>query len=431
MTVLRSLLGRRNLENPAVPITSTQLVNMLDGDVGSHAGVSVSETSALKVPAVWRAVNLIAGQGASLPIKTYRRTTRARTDVRVINSPHPDMTPLEFWEVMYWWMLLWGNAYAQKVRNGLGEVVELWFLPSTSVKVGRVRPDNLIPSGKVFEVTDGHGKKHPFTDRDIFHMPGPGYDGITGCSPIRFARQSVGLALAAEEYGARLFGSGSLMSGILQTEQRLKQDEAERLKARWQQKMGGLSKAHEVAVLDAGAKFQAIGIPPGDAQFIESRRFQIGEVARWFGIPSHLLMDTEKSTSYGTGMEENTTGFVKFSLLPNWLARVEQRITRDLVPNGQYAQYELKGLLRANTAAQTEKYAKERQAGFLTLNGYNELEDKPPVPGGDTYWLPANMSLIDADGTVVVPAGAMEPEPDPEPEPDAEATGEDDADEAG
>lgn len=411
MTVLRSLLGRRSLENPAVPLTSTELVNWLDGDVSSHAGVNVSETSALKVPAVWRAVNLIAGQGASLPLHTYRRSDRARTVVRVLNNPHPDMTPLEFWEVMYWWMLLWGNAYAQKVRNGLGEVVELWFTPSSAVKVGRVKPDDLIPSGKIFEVTDGHGRKHAMTDREMFHLPGPGYDGITGCSPIRFARQSVGMALAAEEYGARLFGSGSLMSGILQTEQRLKKDEAEALKARWQAKIGGLSKAHEVAVLDAGAKFQPIGIPPGDAQFIESRRFQVSEVARWFGIPSHMLMDTEKSTSWGTGIEEQTTGFVVFSLQPTWLSRVEQRVTRDLVPQGQYAQYAVDGLLRGNTKDRNEAYWKRRQVGLMTLNHFNALEDQPPLDGplGDAYMVPANMRLVAPDGSVIAEAAGSTP----------------------
>jgi phage portal protein BeeE len=177
------------------------------------------------------------------------------------------------------------------------------------------------------------------SDDEILHLPGLGYDGICGVSPIRAARESIGLGLAAQEYGAKLFGSGSLATGILQTEQRLTQKQADTLSKRWKEKRTGLGAAHETIVLDKGAKFHQLTIPPEDAQFLESRRFQVTEVCRWFGIPPFLMFETEKSTSWGTGLEQQALGWVKFDLLPE-LTAVEQRVTKHVLkPQPVYAHY--------------------------------------------------------------------------------------------
>lgn len=409
MTILSSFRSAQpraaSVENPAVPLSSSALLDFL-GKSRVTAGVDVNEGSALGMPAVWRAVNLIAGTSASLPLHAYRSDDDVRLAVssgqaaNLLAAPHPDMTPFEFWEQVYAHLLLWGNAYIRTLRNPLGQVAELWPIHPSRVRAGRA-----MDGTKVYQI-DGN-RSDPLTDREIMHIPAFGYDGICGTSPIRAARQGIGLALAAEEFGARLFSNGSLASGILQTEQRLEQAQADALKERWKAKHSGLANAHEVVVLDSGAKFEQLTIPPEDAQFIESRRFQIAEVARIFGVPPHMLMDTERSTSWGTGIEQQGIGFVVYTLRP-WLVRVEQRMTRLLKPAAVYAKYSVEGLLRGDTKGRYDGYAVARQWGWLTVNEIRKLEELPPVEGGDELLRPLNMGLLG------------EPEPAPEPGPDLE-----------
>lgn len=398
MTFLRGLIERRNVENPAQPLTSAALVDWLSGPK-SASGVSVSEAGSLKMPAVWRAVNLLASTTAALPLKSYRRGTHDEVSIAGIDDPHPDLTGFEIAELRMTHLLLWGNSYSFKVRNGRGQVVEVWPLDPSTVQVGRLpkakrTADN--PTGKVFKVGDD---TRQFTPHDILHIPGLGYDGITGASPIRLATQAVGLGLAAEEYAAKLYASGSLMSGILQTEQRLQEGQAERLKAGWKQKVSGLSNAHDIAVLDAGAKFQPVSMPATDAQMIESRRFQVSEIARWFGVPPHLLMDTEKSTSWGTGIEQQSIGFVVYTLRP-WLVRIEQRLSREVArpsdPN-VYVKHKVEGLLRGDSKSRAEFYRVMREVGAFSANDILDLEDMPPVEGGDTRLQPLNMAPLGSE----------------------------------
>ena len=406
MTALSRVFERRaSPESPAVPLTSASLLNWLAGPA-VDAGVTVSETASLGMPAVWRAVNLIAGTCASLPLHAYRSEDDVRLPMNggqaaaLLASPHPDMTPFEVWETVYSHLLLWGNGYLRVLRDQNGRIAELWPLHPSRIQAGRASD-----ATKVYQLDGEAG----YTDNEILHIPGFGYDGICGVSPIRLAKQGIGLALAAEKYGAKLFGSGSLASGILQTEQRLDRASADRLKADWKSKVGGgVDHAHEVAVLDAGAKFQQLSIPPEDAQFIETRRFQIAEVARIFGIPPHMLMDTERSTSWGTGIEQQGIGFVVYTLRP-WLTRVEQRLTQILRPAAVYAKYSVEGLLRGDTQARYAAYAVARQWGWMSVNEIRRLEDMPPVSGGDERLQPLNMT----------PLGTSEQPIEPAPVPDA------------
>lgn len=395
MTVLgRVFRPRAALEDPQVPLTSTTLVDWLGGPK-SAAGVAVTEKSSMGMPAVWRAVNLIAGVSASLPLHAYRRDGDAHIPLTdgpaadLLAGPHPDMTPYELWETAYGHMALWGNAYFRVLRDGMGRPRELWPLHPSQVKAGRDSTD----ARKIYQVTTDGGSVEVHTDLTLLHIPGFGYDGIVGVSPIRAARQGLGLAMAAEEYGARLFGSGSLAAGILQTEQRLDQDQADLLKARWEAKAKGLANAHTAVVLDSGAKFQQLTIPPEDAQFIESRRFQISEVGRLFGVPAFLLGETEKSTSWGTGLEQQATGWVKFDLR-RYTTRVEQRISRLLQPDAVYARYSVEGLLRGDSQARAEFYRTMWELGVFSTNEIRELEDRSPVPDGDVRYRPLNMGFL-------------------------------------
>lgn len=347
------------------------------------AGVDVSERTALQVGAVWRAVNLIAGTASSLPLRTYRDGTRERVP-SVVDDPHPDLTTFELLETLWFSLLLWGNSYHQKIRDRDGKVVELWPLPASHMQVGRVEPSNDFPGGKLFRLTDGKGNSHILSARDVFHVPGPGYDGVCGVSPIRLASQGIGLAMAAEEYGARLFGSGSLMAGILQTEQRLDAVQAQTLKDRWQASVAGLRRSHEIAVLGSGAKFQPVTMPNTDAQFLESRKFQVTEVARWFGIPPHLLFDLEKTSSWGTGVEHQSIGFVVYTLRP-WLSRVEQRITKELTGPDVYTEFTVEGLLRGDSQARAAFYRSMVEIRAMNPNEVRARENLEPYEGGDVY----------------------------------------------
>lgn len=389
-----TLLGRffaASIENPTVPISSSSIVELIGGKAAA-SGKRVTEQSSLGLPAVWRAVNLIAGTVAALPLHAYRSSDGGRTRqtsgnaARLLDSPHPDMTPYELWETVLAHMLLWGNAYLWLGRNQLGQLTELWPIHPARVRVGRTSDMGT----KVYEI-DGGKEEH--TDRTILHLPAFGYDGVCGVSPIRIAREGIGLALAAEEYGARLFGSGSLATGILQTEQRLTPEQADILQSRWKAKRSGLGSAHETIVLDRGATFQQLTIPPGDAQFIESRRFQISEVARMFGVPPHMLMDTEKSTSWGTGIEQQSIGFVVYTLRP-WLTRTEQRITRILKPEPVYAKFSVEGLLRGDSQQRAEFYRTMFELGAFSTNDIRELEDRSAVDGGDARYRPLNLGRL-------------------------------------
>jgi HK97 family phage portal protein len=400
-----------SIENPAVPLTSTTLLEVFGGQK-SASGVEVTVEKSLGMPAVFRAVNLIAGTIASLPLHAYRqgdggsrqRVTSGRA-ASLLDNPHPDLTPFELWEITYAHMLLWGNAYLWKGRDQLGRLVELWPIHPSRVKAGRTS----AMGRKVYQI-DGGEQEHD--DTTILHLPAFGYDGVCGVSPIRIARQGIGLSLAAEEYGAKLFGSGSLATGILQTEQRLKPSDADRLQARWKAKRSGLGSAHETIVLDQGAKFTQLTIPPEDAQFLQTRSFQVSEIARIFGVPPHMLMDTDKSTSWGTGIESQTLGFVTYTLRP-WLVRFEQRVTRVLKPEPVYAHYALEGLLRGDSAARAAFYRALWEIGGFSTNEIRALEEMPPIEGGDRRFVPLNFGALDQAPApaAIEPAPALTEEP--------------------
>lgn len=384
--------SRDTIQNPLVPITSASLLDLLGGTV-VEAGVSVTPETALEMSAVYRAVTLVSSVAAAMPLVTYKKGTKDPQRSTLLDDPHPDLTPFEFWRLSYAYRCLWGNSYSQKVRDGAGRIKWLYPIHPASVRVGKAKPIEANPSGKVFEITTGEGPVTK-TPNEILHIPGFGYDGICGVSPVRLAAQGIGMALAAERYSGKLFGSGNLMSGILQTEQRLTQDQAETIQSRWKAKVSGLAKAHETVVLDNGAKFQQLTMPSADAELLASRHFEVVEMARYFGVPPFLMMETERSTSWGTGLEQQSLGFVRYDLHPQWLAPTEQRITKELTGAGTEVRYNLDTLLRGDSAARGVFYNMMRQVGAFSANDIREREDLPPIEDGDTYLQPANMQPL-------------------------------------
>lgn len=388
MTLFAPMI-RNSIEDPQVPISSSKVIELFGGEK-SASGVTVTEKKAAGIPAVWRAVNLIAGTTASLPFGPFRADGAARRSVssgaaaEFMAKPCKYLTKFELIELLMGYVLLWGNSYSWRDRDGLGR--QMGLIP---LHPSRVRPGLTSKGEKVYEL-DG---KNGFTDYEILHIPGFGFDGIGGISPVSAARQGIGLALAAEEFGARLFANGALSTGILTSDQRLNPEQADALMARWKQKRTGLDKAFDTIVLDSGLKYQQLTIPPEDAQFLESRSFQVSEIARMFGVPPHMLMDTDKATSWGTGIEQQSIGFLVFTLRP-WLVRVEQRFTEILKPEPVYAQFTVEGLLRSDSAARAAFYREMWSLGVLSTNEIRALEEMPPVPGGDVRYRPLNMGEL-------------------------------------
>lgn len=392
---LFGMFERRSVQNPAVPLTSTSLLQLLAGEPG-RAGVAVTETSSLGMPAVWRAVAVIANVSAALPLHVYATGTKERAEVPLLKDPHPELTRFELWRLVYVHRLLWGNGYVQKIRNGGGQVAQLWPVRPDRVRVEREPASEENPGGKVFWVTDDKGVVRRRTSREILHLPALGYDGVTGCSPIRAASEGIGLGMAAEKAAAKLYGSGNMISGVLQSEQRLTAEQADQLKAGWKAKVSGYDSAGDIAVLDSGASFQPVTMPYKDSQFLESRQFQNVEVAKMFGVPLFLLMETSKTTSWGTGLEQQAQGFVTWDLAPTWLTPTEQRVKKELLDSTQYAKYQLGGLLRGDSSARATFYRAMRDTGVMSANDIRSLEELPPIPGpeGDTYLQPTYMAPL-------------------------------------
>lgn len=394
MTVLGALL--RTAENPGRPLTDATLLDTLGGEP-TAAGVHVDHETAYRMTAVYRGIALLAGLIGAMPLHAYRRTPgkgRERYPSPLIDSPHPDKTPFEVWEFAGQSLVSWGNSYQHKRRDRLGRVRELEPIHPSTVRVERRDAwiSGAAPTGKRFFVRDG-GVEREYTPHQLLHIPGLSYDGLVGMSPVGLARQNIGLGLAAEAFGARLFDKGALIQGVLQTEQTLAAESAGALKAQWRAKTAGGGNHWDIPVLDSGATYKPIALPPEDAQYMQTRRYSVVEVARLFGLPPHLLGDVERSTSWGTGIEQQNMQMLVFTADP-WLVRVEQRVTREAVLDStQYVRFNRAALLRADTAQRFMAYQRAVNNGWMNADEIRGLEDMDPLPDGTgaTFYRPANV----------------------------------------
>jgi HK97 family phage portal protein len=405
VTVLGRLL-RSSLENAELPLTSTALADWLGG-ARSKAGVAVSEPRVYGLPAYYRGVAIKAGTLGCLPIKVYRKGTRERVRTEtVLDSPNPRDTPLEFWMTMYANGIAWGNAFGRKLRDGSDQVIEVWPIHPSRVRVEAVAPTPDNPEGKRFLVRDQvTGQVKEYTSWDIFHLPYMTVGGVEGMRPLSMFRQSLGIAIAGDDSAASFYGNGSRISGILTTDQKLEENSATRLKKAWKEKVSGPDNAGEIAVLDKGAKFQPVMIPPADAQLLQSRQWAVSEIGRMIGILPHLVGDVDKTSSWGTGVEQQTLGWVKYDL-QSWISAAEQRITRELLPGGWssgiwYAEIAVEGLLRGDSAARAAFYHAAITDGWMNRNEVRPLENLEPAEGLDEFIVPSNMTLISIDGEIV------------------------------
>ena len=363
----------------------------------SSSGKAVNEKTALQTTAVYACVRILAETIASLPFHTYRYTLNGKEKAiehpiyyLLHSEPNPEMTSFVFRETLMSHLLLWGNAYAQIIRDGRGRVLGLYPLLPNKVIVNRNQHGELVYQ------YEKDGQTYFLRSYEVLHIPGLGFDGLIGYSPIAMAKNAIGMAIATEEYGAKFFANGANPGGVLEHPGVVK--DPARIRESWNAVYQGSSNAHRVAVLEEGMKFQSIGIPPEQAQFLETRKFQINEIARIFRIPPHMIGDLEKSSF--SNIEQQSLEFVMYTLDP-WVVRWEQAIQRALFTENEKRQYFVKfnvdGLLRGDYQSRMNGYAVGRQNGWLSANDIRELENLNRIPedlGGDLYLINGNMTKL-------------------------------------
>ena len=363
----------------------------------SSSGKSVNEKTALQTTAVYACVRILAETIASLPLHTYRYSPGGKEKAMdhplyylLHSEPNSEMTSFVFRETLMGHLLLWGNAYAQIIRNGRGAVMALYPLLPSKMMVNRT------DQGILYYQYEKDGQTYFLSQQDVLHIPGLGFDGLIGYSPIAMAKNAIGMAIATEEYGAKFFANGASPGGVLEHPGVVK--DPGKIRESWNAVYQGSGNAHRVAVLEEGMKFQPIGIPPEQAQFLETRKYQLNEIARIFRIPPHMIGDLEKSSF--SNIEQQSLEFVMYTLDP-WVIRWEQAISRALLSVSEKRQYFVKfnvdGLLRGDYQSRMNGYAVGRQNGWLSANDIRELENLNrilPELGGDLYLINGNMTKL-------------------------------------
>ena len=387
---------------------------------GSTSGKHVNERTSMQMTAVYSCVRILSEAIASLPLNTFVYTDSGGKEKAISHplyhllhdEPNPEMSSFIFRETLMTHLLLWGNAYAQVIRNGKGEVIALYPLMPDRMTVDRDK------NGHLYYKYTKSNEDAPTMENgsvilspsDVLHIPGLGFDGLVGYSPIAMAKNAIGLAIAAEEYGSKFYANGAAPSGVLEHPGTLK--DPGRVRESWQSTFGGSANANKVAVLEEGMKYTPISISPNEAQFLETRKFQINEIARIFRVPPHMVGDLEKSSF--SNIEQQSLEFVKYTLDP-WVIRWEQALYRALLSEEEkktvFFKFNVEGLLRGDYASRMNGYATARQNGWMSANDIRELEDLDRIPaelGGDLYLVNGNMLPLTMAGAAYANTEEME-----------------------
>ena len=397
----------------------------------TSSGENVDEFKAMQTTAVYACVRILAEAVASLPIHIYERTSNGREKkfehplyFLLHDEPNPEMSSFVFRETLMTHLLIWGNAYIQIIRDKSGQVISLYPLLPDKMSVHRDE------NGKLYYKYQRQTEENPnFKDKgsvilkqeDVFHIPGLGFDGLIGYSPIALAKNAIGMTLATENYGASFFKNGANPGGVLEHPGILK--DPKRVRDSWNAVYNGVTNAHKVAVLEEGMKYTQIGIPPEEAQFLQTRKFQINEIARLYRIPPHMIGDLEKSSF--SNIEQQSLEFVKYTLDP-WVVRLEQAFKRSLfLPEEKkkyFVKFNVDGLLRGDYQSRMSGYAIARQNGWLSTNDIRELEDLNLLTdeeGGNLYLINGNMTKLKDAGGFMTKQVIEQPQEKPKEEEDA------------
>ena len=369
------------------------------------SGVSVNESTALKFSPVFAAVRKISETIASLPLFVYREGEKGKKkDTKhplypILHSrPNPEETRMQMWEALMAHLLLWGNCYCHIQQDLMGRPIALWPLDPSRMEVKR--PDPKGPLVYQYRMTDS-GEPVNFPPWEILHIGGLGFNGLSGYSIISLAREGIATGLAYEEYSGRFFSNNATPAGYLEVPGVLSDQTTKTIRQDWYANYGGVSKSQLIGVIGQGMKFNPISVTAQDAQFLESRKFTVTEVCRWFNIAPHMIFDLERSTN--NNIEQQSLESVIYTFRP-WCVRIEQAIKNKLITEDNVSvEHRLEGLLRGDTAARTAYYTAGRQWGWLSVNDIRELESMELVDNGDEYLVPMNMTE----------AGTPPPEPVP------------------
>ena len=360
----------------------------------SSSGVEVNEFLSMNLAAVWSATRIYAETIPTLPLKVHEKVGNTRTELpshylsRLLASPNPDQVPFTYWETFVHHAILWGNGYASVERNRAGEPIGLHTLLPDRTRAER--KDGIVR----YITRQNNGQEKVMLPHEVFHVPGLSFDGLRGYSVITVARDSMGLGLAAQKFGSVFYKNGASLKGVLTTEGEFATDrDRKRFRESFESLHQGIDNAHLTPVLPKGMSYEKIGIPPDDAQFLETRLFQVREIARWFRLPPHLLADLADATF--SNVEHQGQEFVTYSLMP-WLVRIEQAISHRLLFEDEqgrlFAKHNVQSLLRGDLDSRFKAYSTGRQNGWLSANDVLALEDQNPIGAqGDTYMVQLNM----------------------------------------
>ena len=399
----------------------------------TNSGRPVTERSAMQMTAVYSCVRILAEAIAGLPLHVYRQSSDG-AKVKALDhplyrllhdEPNPEMTSFVFRETLMTHLLLWGNAFAQVIRNGRDEVIGLYPLMPNRMTVGRDEAGRLYYEyQRTWDEPTGRYETVTLATRDVLHIPGLGFDGLVGYSPIAMAKNAIGLAQATEDYGASFFANGAAPGGVLEHPGTIK--DPAWVRESWQSTFGGARNGNKIAVLEEGMTYTPISVSPEQAQFLETRKFQINEIARIFRIPPHMIGDLEKSSF--SNIEQQSLEFVKYTLDP-WVIRFEQAINKTLLSSREkpqiYVKFNLEGLLRGDYKSRMDGYAVARQNGWMSANDIRELENLDKIPaeaGGELYLVNGNMLPLGLAGAYAATHQESEPEPSLAQEPTSESS---------
>ncbi|WP_051764762.1 phage portal protein [Streptomyces sp. NRRL F-5135] len=392
MPLMRKLFQRRSLTSKSLPPLTGRT---------TAAAVTVTPERALQVAAVFSAVRLLAETGSMLPVGIYQRSGSSRIPMEdhpaallLTHKANPQLPAGEFWAQMLGWMLMRGNAAAYVERGGGGQPVGLWPIAWTNVEPRRVPETGEL----VYKVTPDEEQWAPIREdgglvraENLLHFRAFGIGGIEGLSPIGMARQAVGTGWAATSYIGSFFARDASPGGIVSVPGKLTDGQYERLTRQWNDLHEGFDKSHRLAVMEGGARWEKTTLSPADASFLEVYKLTRSEIAGIFGVPPHMIGDVDRSTSWGSGIEQQSLGYVIYSLMP-WLTRLERTAHQLLADPSLYLKFNSSGLLRGDTAQRYGAYAQARQWGWMSVNDIRAKEDEPPIEGGDEYVVPLNMT---------------------------------------
>lgn len=364
---------------------------------GSASGVTVTDQRAMQVAAVFSCIRLISEITASLPLPVYRRLPDGTREVaqdhwlsKLLTEPNPLMTGQELREALGAGLAGWGNAYVQRVNSGSGRVVQLWPLKPDFMQVDRTDLDRI--EYRYNRVGTNSGPE-TLQQEEVLHVKGFGLDGVMGLAPLAMARQALGLAISAEDYAASFYRNGGKPSGVLMVDRLLQPEQRQKI----EEKFAGIASgdSNRLWVLEAAMQYQQITIPPEDAQMLQTRQFELAEIARFFRVPLFLLMEMEKSTSWGSGLEQQNLAFLAYSLRP-YLTRIEKSINRWLLSPAErqiyYVEHNVEALLRTDSAARAQFYSTMVQNGLMTRNEVRTKENLPPMDGGNQLTVQTNLT---------------------------------------